>query len=104
MLLVMELSDVKILIEIILVLIGGGFGVGMWQRFTNKKQAAFWKEKYDLLKIEYKQAKEELELYKANDEKVNVILDFNEEEFENNPDMAAKFFKYMNKKRLSGDK
>lgn len=96
----MELSDIKILIEIVLVLVGGGFGVGMWQRFTYKKKYEEIKEQLALNEVKMEAMKDEVDKYKANDEKVKIILAFNEDEFDESPEMANKFLKFL-KNRLN---
>lgn len=97
----MEFENIKILVEIILALVGAGVGIGTWQRFTNKKKVDEIRELHALTKIELKKVREELAVYKSNDEQLKAILEFNEDEFENNPELASKFSKYLNKKRFS---
>ena len=95
------MSDVKIIIEIALLLIGSGLGVGYWQRFTYKKQYDAIKADLEKLKIEYSDIKRKLTDYQNKSDRINEVLDFNEHEFEENPDMALKFLKYINKKRIN---
>jgi len=95
------MNDVKIIIEITLLLIGSGLGVGYWQRFTYKKQYDAIKADLEQLRIEYNDIKRQLLDYQNKSDRINEVLDFNEQEFEENPDMALKFLKYMNKKRIN---
>ena len=95
-------DDIKIVVEIALLLIGSGLGVGYWNRFTYKEQYEEIKADLDKLKIEYNDIKKQLIDYQNKSDRINEVLDFNEHEFEENPDMALKFLKYMNKKRING--
>lgn len=62
-----------------------------WERVTNKRKATFWKEKYDLQKIEMKQLRERLETFKTVEDTVKAF----KEAAKSSPEVAEALLPYL---------
>lgn len=91
-------DDVKPIVEIVAILLGvigtGGIVV-WWKRVTNKREVDFWREKYNLLKIDIKQLRDEYQELKEIHDKIKILIDASEEMTLKDPNFAKGFLEYI---------